>query len=460
MARLHTAFSIWLSRITAICVVAGGVALLVFGDKPTIHQLPNGQVVHNRVVVSYWENWTDFEGRAMMHVVNAFNMSQNRIYINTVQVSDLDIKALIAVAGHDPPDIVTLWSRDMGEYVANRALTPLDVLEKQGVVSRRTFVPYVWRLCKPFHHLYALGATPETCALYWNKNLFIKAGLNPDQPPQTIAQLDSMARRLTLFNSSGGIRQIGFLPTIPDWSGWEIMWGIYFGNHLFNRRTGGYQINTPQQRAAYRWYQSFTRRYGRANLEKFQGGFGPFNSPLNPFMSQRVAMEIQGPYFANFINQNAPDMKGRYGVAPFPTSFGRPGAAVFGDCDVWAIPRGARHVKAALTVLKFFIKQKNIEYLCDKQCKPSPLMKVSRAFIRRNPNPFIKLFEKVTKSPNVQLAPMDILWSRVYSELHSCVQHIWAGHSVGRSLARAQRVVDRWQVNLAMLNARQRGERP
>lgn len=458
MAKLRAAIQIWFSRLIAFCAVLGAAALLIFGDKPTFHKLPDGRVVHNRVVVSYWENWTGFEGRAMTHVVNAFNMSQNRIFINTVQVSDLDIKALISVAGNDPPDIVTLWSRDMGQYVANDALTPLDVLEKDGVVNRHTFVPYVWRLCTPFHHLYALGATPETCALYWNKNLFRNAGLDPNKPPTTIAELDAMARRLTIFNSNGGIRQIGFLPTIPDWSGWEIMWGIYFGNHLFNPKTGGYQINTPQQRAAYKWYQSFSRRYGYRELEKFQGGFGPFNSSLNPFMSQHVAMEIQGPYFANFIEKNNPEMKGEYGVAPFPTAFGPPGAAVFGDCDVWAIPRGARHVQAALTVLKFFIQQKNIEYLCDKQCKPSPLMKVSGSFIRNNPNPYIRLFERVTKSKNVQLAPMDILWSRVYSELRSCVQRIWAGHSVGRSLAHAQRVVDRWQLNLALLNAQRRRE--
>ena len=193
-------------------------------------------------------------------------------------------------------------------------------------------------------------------------------------------------------------------------------------------------------------------------LEKFRGGFGPFNSPLNPFMSQRVAMEIQGPYFANFIEKNNPKLIGEYGVAPFPTSFGPPGSAVFGDCDVWAIPRGARHVQAALTVLNFFIRRKNIEYLCDKQCKPSPLMKVSRNFIRRNPNPYIKLFERVTKSKNVQLAPMDILWSRVYSDLHSCVQRIWTGHSVSRSLAHCQRAADRWQANIARLNVLRRQE--
>ncbi len=455
-ARIH--LSVWISRLTAACVVIGGVALLIFGDKPTIHTLPNGRQVHNRVVVSYWENWTGFEGSAMTHVVNEFNISQHKIYINTVQVSDLDVKALISVAGGDPPDIVTLWSRDMGQYVANHALTPLDALEKQGVVNKHTFVPYVWRLCTPFHHLYALGATPETCALYWNKNLFRKAGLNPDKPPTSIAQLDAMARRLTIVDANGSIKQIGFLPTIPNWSGWEIMWGIYFGNQIFNRQTGKYQINTPQQRLAYHWYQSFSRRYGYRRLEKFRGGFGPFNSPLNPFMSQRVAMEIQGPYFANFIEKNNPKLIGEYGVAPFPTSFGPPGSAVFGDCDVWAIPRGARHVQAALTVLKFFIRRKNIEYLCDKQCKPSPLMKVSRNFIRRNPNPYIKLFERVTKSKNVQLAPMDILWSRVYSDLHSCVQRIWTGHSVSRSLAHCQRAADRWQANIARLNVLRRQE--
>lgn len=429
-------------RIAIAIVAIGAAAMFVFGDRPSTHILPNGKPIHKRIVISYWEEWTGFEGRAMARIVDNFNTSQDHIYINMVEVSNVNIKTLISTAGGDPPDLVTLWSAIMGQFISYNALTSLNTLLRHHVVTSHTFVPYAWKLCAPYGTLYGLPATIDPNALYWNKILFAKAGLNPDKPPESLQQLDDMAARLTMISPGGTIRQAGFLPMEPNWYATE--WGTYFGNHIYTFKTGDFNIDTPQQIQAYRWFQSFARRLGYQNVDTFQSGFGQFNSPLNPFIDGQVAMELQGPFLANFIDRNNPKLIGHYGVAPFPTSFGRPGDATYGDCDIWAIPRGARHVKAAMEVMKFFIRRKNLEYLNDKQAKPSPLMKISRKFIRNNPNPFIQVFDRIARNATVQSAPPSPIWPRVHNQLTVMANRIWMGASVRAQLGRAQFLTNQW----------------
>ena len=56
----------------------------------------------NRVVLDYWEKWTGHEAAAMKEVVEAFNQSQNNIFVNYLTMSGIDQKAKISIAAGDP----------------------------------------------------------------------------------------------------------------------------------------------------------------------------------------------------------------------------------------------------------------------------------------------------------------------------------------------------------------------
>ncbi|HCD29556.1 MAG TPA: hypothetical protein DEQ73_03035, partial [Phycisphaerales bacterium] len=66
-----------------------------------------------RIVLDYWEKWTGHEAAAMQTVVDAFNASQDRWWVNYLSVSGLDRKAKIAIAAEDPPDLLGLWHRNI-----------------------------------------------------------------------------------------------------------------------------------------------------------------------------------------------------------------------------------------------------------------------------------------------------------------------------------------------------------
>ncbi len=426
------------SRVVVALLAAAALSLLIFGHKPTTYRLPNGQKVRGRTVVTLWVGWTSFEAAAMRSIVNKFNLSQKQIFVHMVSVSQVDTKTVISVAGGDPPDITELGTADVGAFIGHDALTSLEPMVGAGIITPDTFAPDVWKACAPFGTLYAVAVAANPFALYWNKRLFRQAGLNPNLPPKTLAAFDADAQKLTIIGKHGRLIQAGFLP--PQ----QCLWGIYFGNHLYNYRTGNFFIDTPQQIAAYRWFQGFSRRLGYRAVTIFKSGFGQFNSPLNPFLAGKVAMEFSGPYFANFIQRNKPSMAGHFGVAPFPCLNGPPGTQTMGDFDLLLIPRHARHVKAAMTALAFFIRRSNIEELDELHCKPSPLSHFSRSFIRDNPNPYIMVFEGLMLHHHVEVLPPSPIWKRVNNELQTMAQRIWMGAPVKKSLSHAQRLVNRW----------------
>ena len=48
--------------------------------------------------------------------------------------------------------------------------------------------------------------------MFYNKSMMQEAGLDPDKPPTTIAELDAMAEKMFKKNSNGTYDQVGIIP--------------------------------------------------------------------------------------------------------------------------------------------------------------------------------------------------------------------------------------------------------
>ena len=83
--------------------------------------------------------------------------------------------------------------------------------------------------------------------------------------------------------------------------------------------------DAPENVRAFRWVQSYSRRYGAADVQLFQSGFGNFSSPQNAFIAEQVAMVLQGVWMYNFISKYNPKLE--WGAAPFPHPADRPDLA-------------------------------------------------------------------------------------------------------------------------------------
>lgn len=410
-----------------------------------------------RVVLKYWEKWTGFEAEAMRSVVDDFNRSQDRIFVEYSSVSQIDRRLMLATAGGVPPDVAGIWAINLPVYAENNALTPLDSLARKAGVKKDDYIPVYWDLCNYRSHLWALPSTPSCNALIYNKKMFREAGLDPDKPPRSIAELESFNERLTRRSASGRLETIGHLPEEPGW--WNSLWSFWFGGKM---EEGGSKVTatSPENLAAYRWIQSYPERFGKDSLLALRDGFGNYASPQNPFFTGRVAMVLQGVWIYNYIKNYAPpDFE--WGVAPFPSADPEHLKDVtIVECDLLVIPAGAKHPREAFEFMRYVNSQAPMEKLCLSQRKFSPLRECSPEFFAAHPNPFIRTFLALAKSPNAHPNPAMPTWSEYSADMKNAVSRIWSGEATAEAALadvqkRQQKILDRrrerWNRNEGVL---------
>ncbi len=372
------------------------------------------------VHITYWEKWTSFEGDAMRAVVDTFNRKQNKIHVDLLTVSGIENKTLLAAAGGNPPDVAGLYGPNVAQYADDHAILPLDDYCRRAGITADQYIPAYWRIGYYHDHVYALPSTPASTALHYNKAMFRAAGLDPNKPPQTIEEMDADAAKITT-RQNGRIDKAGFMPAEPGW--WNYGWGFIFGGKLWDGQSH-LTANAPENVRAFEWIASYSKKYGATDLQTFRSGFGNFSSPQNAFLEGKVAMELQGVWMYNFINQFAPKLE--WAAVPFPHPADRPDLAnsTFVDEDVLVIPRGAKHPEEAFEFIKYVQSQEGMELLCMGQRKHTPLVKVSESFWKNHPNPYIKLFDELPRGKNAFGPPQLGIWPEYQTELNNAFDEV------------------------------------
>jgi len=417
-------------RVYAIPLMVIGILGAIAWSETITARHPKPGPVH----ITYWEKWTEFEGDAMRAVVDAFNASQDRVYVDILTVSAIERKTLLAIAGNDPPDVAGLYGPNVAQYADDHAIIPLDDFCREKGIRAEQYVPAFWDIGFYNNHVYALCSAPASTALHYNKAMFRAAHLDPDKPPQTLEEMAADAEKIVTRTPDGRIDKAGFMPAEPDWWSWG--WGSFFGGKLWD---GGDRLtaNSDENVRAYEWVQSWSKKYGASELQTFKSGFGNFSSPQNAFLSGKVAMELQGVWMYNFIDKYSPDMEHpvrEWAAVPFPHPADRPDLAgvSFADEDVLVIPRGSRHPKEAFEFIAFVESQRGMELLCMGQRKNSPLLKVSPEFWKNHPNPFIKLFTEQSLSKNVILPPKVGIWPEYQAEMKNAFEEVALMHKTAK----------------------------
>jgi multiple sugar transport system substrate-binding protein len=402
-----------IAAMAAIAVLGAGA--LVLSETVVSRQSSPG-----RITVIYWEKWTGAEGREMRKVVDAFNRSQNHVFVHYLSISGVDTKTLLSTAGGDPPDVAGIWQEQIPQFADAGALTNLtDFAANSGLVPNYYIANY-WNLLHYRGALWALPSTPASVALHVRTDLVPPDVASPETFPKTIEGLDALSDRITKRSSDGTITLAGFLPSNPGW--WNYAWGPLFGGKLVqdNRLT----LNSPEDVRAFEWVAAYAKRYGAKEVQNFHSGFGNFSSPQDPFMEGKVATELNGVWKANYINVYRPGLK--WFAVPFPYPKDRPDLAGHSilSMDVLAIPRGAKHPKEAFEFIRFVQRQDVMEGLCSAHGKNSPLEKVSEKFFRTHPNPYIRLFDALARS-NKAIGPPSIgIWHQLGDEIGVAFQEV------------------------------------
>jgi sn-glycerol 3-phosphate transport system substrate-binding protein len=129
------------------------------------------------------------------------------IYAGTYQ--DTLVKALTAFKSGEPPDIAVLLSTDMFTLIDEDAIAPFDDLLKTDADKTwlKSFYPAFMENSQTGGKIWGIPFQRSTIVMYWNKDAFKAAGLDPDKAPDTWDQLVADGAKLTQRDASGNVSQ-------------------------------------------------------------------------------------------------------------------------------------------------------------------------------------------------------------------------------------------------------------
>lgn len=131
------------------------------------------------------------------------------IYSGTYQESI--VKALTAHKSGQPPHLAVLLSTDMFTLIDEDAIVPIDGLagsaeDKQWLGG---FFDSFMLNSRTGGKTWGVPFQRSTIVLYWNKELFKEAGLDPEKGPQSWDEMVEFAKKLTKTDASGNVSQWG-----------------------------------------------------------------------------------------------------------------------------------------------------------------------------------------------------------------------------------------------------------
>lgn len=153
---------------------------------------------------------------------------------------------LARVAAGNPPDATIFWDSPVSLAVRG-AVVPLEDMLKTSRNSQRenwpdALIPSVeWQ-----GKIHGLPVAAGTYAMFFNQQLFEKAGVNPDPEafPKTWEELKEASMKLTRWKGDVP-EQIGF--GISDISQYELaIWSASNGSQIYDRANAKYTIDSPQ----------------------------------------------------------------------------------------------------------------------------------------------------------------------------------------------------------------------
>jgi multiple sugar transport system substrate-binding protein len=264
--------------------------------------------------ISLWYYFSDREAEVMQSVINKFEAANPGIKVVVHGSQDDEKITKVISSGGDIDVAMSPGTDNLGAFCSSGAYVDLGPYMKKNGVADSTFVGAALDYTKFNGVQCALPMMTDMYGLYYNKDLFEKAGLTA--PPKTLSELKDMALKLTTYHADGSIKTLGFNPLIGFYENQSPQWSFITGATWM--KDGKSTIaDDPAWSDLITWQKSMVDAIGYDKLKAFTAGLGDEWSADEAFQTGQVAMMLDGEWRTAFIKDQAPKLN--YATAPFPT---------------------------------------------------------------------------------------------------------------------------------------------
>ena len=284
------------------------------------------------VTVNFWIFWGQ-PGRIQDELLAtpelAELMGPNQLEFRTSVAQEA---RLAAVAAGTPPDIGALGN--YLDFMARGVVVPLDdYVAASDAISPENFIEVNWETVQYQGTIYGVPAIEGFLrrGLNYNARMVGEAGLDPEAPPETWAELMVWHEALTQFDENGNLVQIGIDPydaeggVGPGNDGWCLTdsWGFNY----FDEDTKEFNLDDARMAEGLETMGEFVKLIGPDNLVGLRAveGQGTWGGGYN---AQVQAAIIEGYWHAGETFNEMPDVAAHNRATWCPVPEARRGAKI------------------------------------------------------------------------------------------------------------------------------------
>jgi len=258
-----------------------------------------------------------------------------------IALDDLVNETLKAVATGNAPDMTALDNPDFAMFSSRGAMLDItDRVAASSVIKADQYYAGPWASVMWDGKVYGVPKATNTIALFYNKDLFAKAGIA--NPPETWDELLDDARKLN--DPANNVYGLTWSARANEEGTFQFLPWIQMSGGSYSAVNGEGTV-----KALDLWKTMIDEKLGSQDVLS-QGQW----DSTGTFNAGNAAMAISGPWE---LGRMSTDAKFDWGVTLLPTQTkGGARSSAMGDFD-WGIFAGTKHPDEAFRMMEYFVSQ-------------------------------------------------------------------------------------------------------
>jgi sn-glycerol 3-phosphate transport system substrate-binding protein len=167
------------------------------------------------VDVVVWDQFQSTNQDVLQSLTDQFNATQTKVHVQLIQQPDADVYAKFraGLTTGDLPDLMQVEEVTLQSIVDSGATVPMQACVDATKYALKDFLPKAIGYYTTQGVLRSMPYGVSSPILFYNKTIFTQAGLDPDKPPTTLAEIKADSQKIV----ASGAAQYGIaMPAAPS----------------------------------------------------------------------------------------------------------------------------------------------------------------------------------------------------------------------------------------------------
>ncbi len=268
----------------------------------------------DKVTITFWHSMGGPLGESLDNLIEEYNSSQDSIFVDGVSVGNytaLTQKLQASITAGNQPDIAQLYENTTADFIKSRDLCPVQkfINEDKELKSEiiEDFYPVFLRSNTFQDTLWTFPFNKSVRVLYYNKDMFLKYGVDPYDPPETWDEYLDYARYVIAEKDENGYPKV-YMTNLNNSTTQLVNLILQAGGEIVDGKEP--KFNSPEGVEALRYLRTLLVDLGAAyTVQGFDG--------QNDFLAEKV-LTYEGSSVSMAFMANNDKIKFNIGIAPIP----------------------------------------------------------------------------------------------------------------------------------------------